>query len=132
MRISNHNGGQLLFGPDRYLYVFTGDGGGGGDPFENGQDRNRLLGKTLRINPDKNGGYTNPSTNPYQGSHAGPRARSGRSGCATRGARSFDRETNALWIADVGQGSFEEINREPGGRRRPQLWMGLPRRAPPI
>ena len=110
----NHNGGQLLFGPDRYLYVFTGDGGGGGDPFENGQDRNRLLGKTLRIDPDKNGGYTNPSTNPYQGSTPG-RGEVWSIGLRNPWRASFDRETNALWIADVGQGSYEEINREPGG-----------------
>ena len=111
---SNHNGGQLLFGPDGYLYIFTGDGGGGGDPFENGQDRVELLGKTLRINPDKNGGYTSPSTNPYHGPTPG-RAEIWSIGLRNPWRASFDRETDALWIADVGQGSFEEINREPTG-----------------
>ena len=116
--MSNHNGGQLLFGPDGYLYIFTGDGGGGGDPFENGQDRSSLLGKTLRINPNLSGEYSNPSTNPYHGPTPGL-GEIWNIGLRNPWRASFDRETGGLWIADVGQGSWEEINREPsrvGGR----------------
>jgi glucose/arabinose dehydrogenase len=112
--LSNHNGGQLLFGPDGYLYIFTGDGGGGGDPFENGQNRNSLLGKTLRINPNLSGEYTSPSTNPYHGSTPGL-GQIWNIGLRNPWRASFDRETDGLWIADVGQGSWEEINREPSG-----------------
>ena len=108
---SNHNGGQLLFGPDGYLYIFTGDGGGGGDPDENGQDPSALLGKVLRIAPNLSGGYTTPS-NPFGGAVWDI-------GLRNPWRASFDRGTSSLWIADVGQGSYEEINREPaasGGR----------------
>ncbi|MDQ2690117.1 MAG: PQQ-dependent sugar dehydrogenase, partial [Chloroflexota bacterium] len=114
---SNHNGGQLLFGPDGMLYAFVGDGGGGGDPDENGQDTNVLLGKVLRIDPDLAGGFASPPDNPYVGV-------AGRDEIWAIGLRnpwraSFDRATGALWIADVGQGSWEEVNRDPtnaGGR----------------
>jgi glucose/arabinose dehydrogenase len=108
---SNHNGGQLLFGPDGYLYIFTGDGGGGGDPDENGQDSSTHLGKVLRIAPNLNGGYTTPA-NPFGGLVWD-------TGLRNPWRASFDRATGSLWIADVGQGSYEEINREPaasGGR----------------
>jgi glucose/arabinose dehydrogenase len=111
---SNHNGGQLLFGPDGYLYILTGDGGLSGDPFENSQDRAKLLGKTLRIAPDRNGGYTIPATNPYKGSTPG-RGEVWSIGLRNPWRASFDRHTDALWIADVGQGRYEEINREPAG-----------------
>ena len=108
---SNHNGGQLLFGPDGYLYIFTGDGGGGGDPDENGQDPDTHLGKVLRIAPNLSGGYTTPS-NPFGGLVWDI-------GLRNPWRASFDRATGQLWIADVGQGSYEEINRESaasGGR----------------
>ncbi len=109
---SNHNGGQLLFGPDGYLYAFIGDGGGGGDPFESGQNPNTLLGKTLRISPDLNGSYSNPASNPYTGGTPGL-GEIWSIGMRNPWRASFDRETDGLWIADVGQGSREEINREP-------------------
>ena len=115
---TNHNGGQLLFGPDDFLYAFTGDGGGGGDPDENAQNRNSLLGKTLRIAPNLNGGYSSPSGNPYRGAVAG-RDEIWSIGLRNPWRASFDRANGTLWIADVGQGSWEEINREPaaaGGR----------------
>ena len=115
---SNHNGGQLLFGPDGFLYIFTGDGGGGGDPFESGQNKNSLLGKTLRINPNLSGGYTSPPSNPFHGSTPGLGA-IWNFGLRNPWRASFDRETDGLWIADVGQGSWEEVNREganAGGR----------------
>ncbi len=111
---SNHNGGQLLFGPDGFLYAFTGDGGGGGDPLESGQNKNTLLGKTLRIAPDLSGGYSNPASNPYTGSTPGL-GEIWSIGLRNPWRASFDRGTDALWIADVGQGSREEINREPAG-----------------
>ena len=119
---SNHNGGQLLFGPDGHLYIFTGDGGALGDPNDNAQrtscpDTRCLLGKTLRIAPNLAGDYTIPSDNPFVG-------KAGEDEIWSYGLRnpwraSFDRANGTLWIADVGQGSWEEINREPpntGGR----------------
>lgn len=108
---SNHNGGQLLFGPDGYLYAFTGDGGGGGDPDENAQDVNSLLGKALRIDPDLNGGYDIPSDNPYVGKPGADEIWA--IGLRNPWRAAFDTGTDPdrLWIADVGQGSWEEINR---------------------
>ena len=114
---TNHNGGQLLFGPDGYLYVFTGDGGGSGDPGENAQDVNELLGKTLRIDPDLGGGYDVPSSNPYVGKAGADEIWS--IGLRNPWRASFDSANGTLWIADVGQVSLEEINKEPantGGR----------------
>jgi glucose/arabinose dehydrogenase len=116
----NHNGGQLAFGPDGYLYAGIGDGGGGGDPFETGQDVNALLGKILRLDvdgddfpTDPNRNYAIPADNPFA-------ATTGADEVWAYGKRnpwrfSFDRLTEDLWIADVGQGLFEEINREPAG-----------------
>ena len=108
----NHNGGQLLFGPDGYLYIFTGDGGGAGDPDENGQDKNATLGKVLRIEPNLDGGFTTPSDNPFDGSTPGNDA-VWDYGMRNPWRASFDRANGTLWIADVGQGLYEEINREP-------------------
>src|SRR6185295_13295056 len=75
---ANHNGGNLAFGPDGFLYMGTGDGGGGGDPFENGQSVNALLGKILRIDvngddfpTDSTRNYAIPPTNPFAGATAG-------------------------------------------------------------
>jgi glucose/arabinose dehydrogenase len=109
-RFANHNGGQLQWGPDDLLYIATGDGGGGGDPLENAQDKGSLLGKLLRINPLRNPEgrlrYGIPQDNPYVG-------RGGRNEIFSRGLRnpyrfSFDR--NRLAIGDVGQDRFEEVN----------------------
>jgi glucose/arabinose dehydrogenase len=119
---SNHNGGGMAFGPDGFLYIATGDGGGGGDPDRNGQSRTKnLLAKILRININGTGSgpydrYSIPSTNPFRGSI------SGLDEVWAYGLRnpwriSFDRETGALFIADVGQNQYEEINREPAGYR---------------
>ena len=109
--IPNHNGGQLQFGPDGYLYIGTGDGGGGGDPAGNAQDLNTLLGKLLRINPRAAGGapYSIPPGNPY----AGPTA--GLDEIWSYGLRnpwrfSFDRLTGDLVIGDVGQNDWEEVD----------------------
>jgi glucose/arabinose dehydrogenase len=117
---SNHNGGSMAFGPDGYLYIGTGDGGGAGDPHRNGQSKTKnLLGKILRIHVGVGGAgpydrYSIPSTNPFRG------ATSGLDEVWAYGLRnpwriSFDRGTGSLYIADVGQGRYEEINREPAG-----------------
>jgi hypothetical protein len=110
---SNHNGGQLQFGPDGYLYIGTGDGGGGGDPSGNAQSPNSLLGKLLRIDPlpGSTGGYGVPPDNPF----AGPGA--GLDEIFSLGLRnpwrfSFDRKTDRIAIGDVGQGQWEEIDFE--------------------
>lgn len=109
----NHNGGQLQIGPDGNLWIGTGDGGGGGDPFESGQDKNSLLGKLLRINPrpSDNKPYSVPADNPYVG-------KDGRDEIYSIGLRnpfrfSFDRASRDLLLADVGQGDREEVNRLP-------------------
>ncbi len=107
---SNHNGGMLAFGPDDYLYIGMGDGGDGGDPGNRAQNTNNLLGKILRIRPYRSGSrsYTVPSSNPFVG-------RSGADAVWSYGLRnpwrfSFDRQTGDLWIGDVGQSRYEEIN----------------------
>jgi glucose/arabinose dehydrogenase len=107
---ANHNGGQLQFGPGRRLYAATGDGGGAGDPRENAQDKRKLLGKLLRINPHRGGGkpYRVPRGNPYVG-------RPGRNEILATGLRnpyrfSFDRDR--ILIGDVGQTRWEEVNFE--------------------
>jgi glucose/arabinose dehydrogenase len=105
---ANHNGGKIAFGPDGYLYIGLGDGGSGGDPQGHGQNLDSLLGKLLRLDID---GGTVPE-NPFAGT--------GRPEVWVYGLRnpwrfSFDRHTGALFIADVGQNSFEEINFIPSG-----------------
>jgi glucose/arabinose dehydrogenase len=117
---SNHNGGSLVFGPDGYLYAGTGDGGGGGDPDENGQDRNVLLGKILRINPGTGagGGYSIPADNPFVGV-PNTRDEIWDYGVRNPWRITFDRTSGDLYIADVGQSRREEVNLEdvadPGG-----------------
>lgn len=109
---TNHNGGMLLFGPDGYLYLGTGDGGGQDDPHNRGQRTDTLLGKMLRIDVDgRTGGkgYGIPSSNPYVGEP-------GKNEIWQRGLRnpwrfSFDNANGNLWIGDVGQDSWEEIDR---------------------
>ncbi|RZJ68516.1 MAG: T9SS type A sorting domain-containing protein [Flavobacterium sp.] len=106
---SNHNGGSLAFGPDGYLYIGTGDGGGGGDQPNNAQNTSQNLGKMLRIDVDSASPYGIPSTNPYVGV-------AGNDEIFLVGLRnpwkwSFDKSNGDLWIADVGQGVIEEINR---------------------
>lgn len=105
----NHNGGHLLFGPDGYLWIGMGDGGGAGDVYENGQNFTALLGSMLRLDVSGERGYTTPSDNPFDGA-------AGASAIWSKGLRnpwrySFDRATGDLWLADVGQGEWEEINR---------------------
>jgi glucose/arabinose dehydrogenase len=107
---ANHNGGQAAFGPDGFLYFGTGDGGSGGDPPENAQNKDSLLGKLIRINPRRKGkkSYTVPKSNPFS-------AKRGRREIYSLGLRnpfrfSFDRKR--LVIADVGQDQFEEVDYE--------------------
>ncbi len=110
---SNHNGGWIGFGPDGYLYIGTGDGGGGGDPFENGQNLNAVLGKILRIDVDGGFPYAIPPTNPFAG---GPQAEEiFYWGIRNPWRNSFDRQTGDFFIADVGQNVWEEINWRPAG-----------------
>lgn len=111
---ANHNGGQLALGPDGYLYVGLGDGGGAGDPQGTGQDPSDLLGSILRIDPGGGDGsrpYAIPSGNPSIGG-AEP-SEVWAYGLRNPWRFSFDRATGDLWIADVGQGDWEEVNRLP-------------------
>lgn len=109
---ANHNGGMLAFGPDGYLYIGMGDGGSGGDPGNRAQSVSTLLGKILRIDVNGTSGsrqYRIPATNPYVG-------RAGLDEIWQRGLRnpwrfSFDRATGSLWIGDVGQNRYEEVDR---------------------
>jgi glucose/arabinose dehydrogenase len=114
---ANHNGGQLAFGPDGQLYIALGDGGSGGDPFGNGQSLDTLLGKILRIDPRPSGGrpYGIPRDNPFVG-RSGARPEIWDFGLRNPWRFSFDPATRDLWIADVGQGNWEEIDHEPAGR----------------
>lgn len=120
---ANHNGGQLAFGPDGYLYVGMGDGGSGGDPQNNAQDPASLLGKILRINVESDGNtFSIPTNNPFLTDNDPTDAI--RDEIWALGLRnpwrfSFDRETGDLYIADVGQSNREEVNVQfaasPGG-----------------
>ena len=110
----NHNGGSLMFGPDKLLYIGTGDGGGGGDehgPRGNAQNLGSLLGKILRIDPAEAGGrpYSVPSDNPFVGRN-GARGEIYSYGLRNPWRFSFDRSTGDLSIGDVGQNEVEEID----------------------
>ncbi|GAL65717.1 PQQ-dependent sugar dehydrogenase [Jejuia pallidilutea] len=113
---SNHNGGKIAFGADGFLYIASGDGGGGGDPGDRAQDTTTLLGKILRI--DVSGiNYSIPSTNPFSNSANGPsdpRPEIYALGLRNPWKFSFDKANGDLWIADVGQNTFEEINKVVG------------------
>jgi glucose/arabinose dehydrogenase len=116
----NHNGGELTFGPDGYLYAGVGDGGSGGDPFCNAQQGQTLLGKILRIDVDDTGPgseYAIPPTNPFRssGGSNGMRPEVWAYGMRNPWRFSFDRMTGDLWIGDVGQDQREEVDLEPAG-----------------
>jgi glucose/arabinose dehydrogenase len=110
---ANHNGGRIEFGPDGYLYIGTGDGGSGGDPNNHGQSLATLLGKMLRIDVDHASGgkpYAVPSTNPFVG-RSGALPEIFAYGLRNPYSFSFDRQTGDLWIGDVGQDLWEEVDR---------------------
>ena len=109
---SNHNGGQIAFGPDGYLYISLGDGGGSGDPTGTGQDRTDLLGSILRIDVDGGTPYAIPPTNPYLG-HQTFREELWNYGLRNAWRFSFDRQTGDMYIADVGQSQWEEVDFQP-------------------
>jgi glucose/arabinose dehydrogenase len=119
---SNHNGGGLAFGPDGYLYAAVGDGGGSNDPDNNGQDKNTHLGKILRIDINGTGSgthghYAIPADNPFVGADGADAVWDW--GLRNPWRISFDRATGDLYIGDVGQGAWEEVDLEdvadPGG-----------------
>jgi hypothetical protein len=114
---TNHNSGQLQFGPDGYLYMTVGDGGGGDDPFNSGQNLDTLLGKMLRIEPHPGAtpAYTSPRNNPFAESEA--RDEIWAYGLRNAWRFSFDRATGDLIIADVGQDAREEIDFAPAPDR---------------
>jgi glucose/arabinose dehydrogenase len=110
---SNHNGGMLAFGPnDGYLYISLGDGGSGGDPGDRAQSDNTLLGKILRIDVDGGNPYTIPPDNPFSGSPS-VLGEIWAKGLRNPWRYSFDRATGDMYIGDVGQGDWEEIDYEP-------------------
>jgi glucose/arabinose dehydrogenase len=115
---ANHNGGMIAFGPDKHLYVGFGDGGGGGDPERNGQNLGTLLGTVLRLNvlfdatETRDTAYGIPTDNPFVG-RPGARPEIWAYGLRNPWRFSFDRETGDLWIGDVGQNAWEEINFQP-------------------
>ncbi|MEZ5174508.1 MAG: PQQ-dependent sugar dehydrogenase [Bacteroidia bacterium] len=113
---SNHNGGNIVFGPDGYLYIGMGDGGSGGDPNNNAQNNQSLLGKMLRIDVSGGGDYSIPADNPFYGDN--DPNNSVLDEIWAKGVRnpwrfSFDRLTGDLWIGDVGQNIEEEVNFQP-------------------
>ena len=110
---TNHNGGHLAFGPDGYLYIGTGDGGSGGDPYENGQNRSTLLGKILRIDvksASQGRNYAIPEDNPFAGNSLGYKEEIFAIGFRNPWRFSFNTESQRLWVADVGQQEREEID----------------------
>lgn len=109
----NHNGGGLAFGPDGYLYIGLGDGGSGGDPQNNAQSLNNLLGKLLRIDVDQGEHYGIPADNPFTGGGGSPEIWA--YGLRNPWRFSFDSLSGDLYIGDVGQGQWEEINFLPAG-----------------
>jgi glucose/arabinose dehydrogenase len=118
---ANHNGGDLQFGPDGFLYIGMGDGGSEGDPQNRAQNPTELLGKMLRIDVDSGDPYAIPPSNPFYGSS------SYKNEIWSLGLRnpwrfSFDRETHDLWIGDVGGAQFEEIDFQPASGTGGENW----------
>jgi glucose/arabinose dehydrogenase len=131
---ANHNGGMLAFGPDGYLYIGLGDGGSSGDPGNRAQSLGTLLGKILRIDVNRRTGtlqYGIPATNPFVGRTGDDRIWS--YGLRNPWRFSFDRSTGDLWIGDVGQNRYEEVDRATrasgGGRGRNYGWRVMEGRA---
>lgn len=115
---TNHNGGNMMFGSDGYLYINLGDGGSGGDPAGNGQNIDTLLGKILRIDISSSSPasrYSIPSTNPFSSASPPVKREIWAYGLRNPWRSSFDRITHDLWIADVGQNKVEEIDFQQAG-----------------
>lgn len=108
----NHNGGQLQFGPDGFLYMGVGDGGSGGDPPNNAQNKQVLLGKLLRLDVDSGLPYRIPPGNPFVGA-SDARPEIWAFGLRNPWRFTFDKQTGDLFIGDVGQGAFEEVDFQP-------------------
>ena len=108
---ANHNGGMVTFGPDGYLYIGTGDGGSPGDVAGNAQDSTRLLGKILRIDVSGGAPYTLPPTNPFIGRSGAPEVWA--YGLRNPYRFSFDPQTGDLYLPDVGEDAWEEVNVQP-------------------
>ena len=111
---ANHNGGHIVFGPDGYLYIGLGDGGGGGDPLDAGQDPSTLLGSILRIDVSGDEGYSIPPDNPFVDGGGAPEVFL--FGVRNPWRFSFDPVTGDLWVADVGQDRFEEVTYLPASQ----------------
>lgn len=111
---SNHNGGDLNFGADGYLYIATGDGGSGGDPQNNSQNTTNLLGKILRIDVNNGNPYSIPADNPFVNDN-NVEDEIWSLGLRNPWRFAFDSETNDMWIADVGQNAWEEVSFQPAG-----------------
>jgi Glucose / Sorbosone dehydrogenase/Secretion system C-terminal sorting domain len=115
---SNHNGGNMMFGEDGYLYINLGDGGSGGDPAGNGQNIDTLLGKMLRLDVSNSSvatPYTIPPTNPFSASAPPVKKEIWAYGLRNPWRSSFDRITHDLWIADVGENKVEEVDFQAAG-----------------
>ena len=111
---TNHNGGNIAFGPDGYLYIGTGDGGSGGDPNNNAQNGNSMLGKMLRIDVDSASPYGIPNDNPFV-NDANTLDEIWFVGLRNPWRFSFDKQNGDMWIGDVGQNAIEEIDHIPNG-----------------
>ena len=123
---ANHNGGQLVFGPDGKLYIGLGDGGSAGDPQRQRPEPGTWLGKILRIDPTPSGGqpYTVPGDNPFVG-RSGAKPEIWAYGLRNPWRFTFDRANGDLWIGDVGQNAWEEVDHVAAGRGGQNYEWGL-------